>query len=269
MTVSPAGIDATDHDIAVDSKHRKNLIATYLAGNVNEDTLRSLRLVHGDDPLRQARSMIRYTLAVSSAPAATLSGQLGGLVLLHLIREHAPDIPVIFGDTGYHFAETLDFVDQLRRDWNLNRRIVAPADSVTEHEAIRGALYSTNPDACCAMRKVAPVENALVGHDVWFTAVRRNQSALRSALHPISAAVLQDRHRIVKVKPLIEWSWDDIETYADRHHVPRHPFYNQGYTSIGCAPCTIPTFGVGDDRSGRWQGIKTECGLHIESPDPR
>ena len=99
--------------------------------------------------------------------------------------------------------------------------------------------------------------------------MRRGQSMLRVALQLVTGAVLEGDHGIAKVNPILGWSWDAVERYADHHRLPRHPLYAKGYTSIGCAPCTIPMFTAADDRSGRWEGAKVECGLHIQSPEQR
>jgi len=244
------------------------LIDEALHSSVRTDLDRVMPLPWSD-PVDQTRNLIRRALVTSRAPVITMSGQLGGVVLLHLIRETAPTIPVVFADTGYHFPETLEFIDELRTAWDLNLRVVSLRDSVAEHEAVHGSLYETDPDACCGLRKVAPVERALSGYDTWFTAVRRDQSMFRSTLQLVAGAVLEGDHAVAKVSPILGWSWDTVERYADRHRLPRHPLYAKGYTSIGCAPCTIPTFTPADDRSGRWEGAKVECGLHIQSPEPR
>jgi len=221
------------------------------------------------DPVGQTRNLILRALVKSESPVITISGQLGGVVLLHLVRETTPTIPVVFADTGYHFPETLEFIDELAQAWDLDLRVVSLRDSVAEHEAVHGSLYETDPDACCALRKVVPAERALTGYDTWFTAVRRDQSRFRSTLPLVTGAVLEGNHAIAKVNPILGWSWDAVEHYADHYGLPRHPLYAKGYTSIGCAPCTNPTFTAADDRSGRWEGAKVECGLHIQSPEPR
>ncbi len=262
--MTPIGISAIPELPAVPA----GLIDEALHASGRTDLDRVLPL-SWSDPVAQARNLIRRALVMSKDPVITMSGQLGGVVLLHLVRETAPTIPVVFADTGYHFPETLKFIDELRQAWDLNLRVVSPRESVAQHEAVRGKLYDTDPDACCGLRKVAPVERALIGHDTWFAAVRADQSAYRSTLQPVTGAVLEGAHAIVKVSPILGWSWDAVERYADHHRLPRHPLYSKGYTSIGCAPCTIPTFAAGDDRGGRWNGAKVECGLHIQSPEPR
>lgn len=185
-------------------------------------------------------------------------------MLLDLVRRRVPDIPVVFVDTGYHFPKTLGFLERISADWDLDLVVAAPDTGVAEHEALLGTLHRTDSDRCCALRKTTPAHIALDGHDVWFAAMRRSQSAVRSGVDWSEETTLVTGASITKVHPLLDWSWADVESYAERHGIPRHPLYGAGYTSIGCEPCTDPTFGAGDDRSGRWSTIdwKTECGLH-------
>ena len=215
------------------------------------------------DPAKRARQRIARALRLAETPLATSSMQLGGLVLLDLLRREGAELPMVFVDTGYLHPETIEFRDRVATDWGLELVVASPAQSATEHEGRLGRLYATDPEACCAMRKVAPAEAALRGHDVWFSAVRRGQASTRSSLDGAILHGLADGLRVVKVHPLVDWSWQDVDQYADSHGVPRHPLYEAGYRSVGCGPCTIPTFGDGDDRSGRWNTtMKTECGLH-------
>jgi phosphoadenosine phosphosulfate reductase len=215
-----------------------------------------------------AEGRIAAALERSVAPVLTCSMQLGGLVLVDQVRRFMPDIPVVFVDTGYHFPETLAFRDRVAEAWNLNLRIVAAEPVVDAHEEEHGVLHRTDPGRCCAMRKVGPAEEALYGHDLWFAAVRRTQGGSRVNLPVEVDHQTPQGYVIRKVHPLVDWSWADIERYAARHDVPRHPLYEQGYTSIGCAPCTTPTFGLGGERAGRWDGTEiTECGLHVSADD--
>ena len=214
-------------------------------------------------PLGQAQRLIRLGLARAKDPVVTISGQLGGLVLLHLIREEDPGVRVVFVDTGYHFGESLEFIERLGREWNLDLEIARTKETVEEHEAQRGQLYITDPQECCYIRKVLPAEEAVANHDVWFTALRAEQTAVRAGLDSVAGSVLSTGRQIVKVNPLLRWTWAEVEACADKHDVPRHPLYEKGYSSIGCGPCTTPTFGTSDDRSGRWQGVVVECGLHL------
>jgi len=218
----------------------------------------------GRDAVDRAERRIRRALSDARAPAVTCSMQLGGIVLLDLLRRHTPSIPVIFVDTGYHFADTIAFRDELAEVWGLNMVVVSPATSVPAHEASLGILYESEPSRCCFLRKVAPADAALEGHDVWFAALRRQQTVSRRRLEPVEVQRLSSGAPITKVSPLLDWTWADVDRYATHRRLPRHPLYASGFTSIGCAPCTQPTFRSGEDRSGRWaESSKTECGLHM------
>jgi phosphoadenosine phosphosulfate reductase len=234
-------------------------------GELLEQALTAVRRkVRPSDLVARADRLITRTLAVAGSPVVTTSLQLGGLVLVDLIRRRRPDIPVVFVDTGYHFPETLEFRDRVAAQWGLDLVTARPDATRDEHEAGHGTLYATDPARCCAIRKVAPADAALAGRDVWFTALRRDQAATRSAISPVEPHVLSNGTSITKVNALAGWTWRDLELYALVHEVPRHPLYDRGYTSIGCAPCTRPTGAAGDDRSGRWNGTMIECGLHID-----
>jgi phosphoadenosine phosphosulfate reductase len=217
-----------------------------------------------DLPVTRADRRILRTLEWSAHPVVTLSGQLGGLVLVDLIRRHRPDIDVVFVDTGYHPPESVAFIKDVARKWDLAIRVVAAETDLVTHEAEHGPLYLTDPARCCEIRKLGPAEIGLTGHDAWFTAIRRDQVESRRDQQGLTDHTLDDGTRLWKVNPLVDWTWDDITAYADTRQIPRHPLYADGYTSIGCAPCTTPTHGEGDDRAGRWSGTeRLECGLHI------
>lgn len=164
-----------------------------------------------------------------------------------------PGIEVIFIDTGFHFAETLAFVEEVRALYDLNLRVVRPGPDA--------ALCPQGSETCCQVRKVATLNRALEGHDAWMTGLKRCDSPTRSHA-PI---VHWDGGRgLVKINPLANWSDQDLETYIADHSLPVHPLVAQGYFSIGCAPCTAAVVPGAGRRSGRWAGSeKTECGLHI------
>lgn len=215
-------------------------------------------------PEARADRRIRQTLAWATAPVVTVSGQLGGLVLVDLIRRHRPDIEVVFVDTGYHPPESVSFIHEVAQNWGLRFTVAVPDVDVATHEAAFGPVYLTDPARCCEIRKVGPADRAVGGHDVWFTALRREQADTRRFEEVLVAHTLGDGIRLWKVNPLVDWTWDDVEAYARAQDIPRHPLYEQGFRSIGCAPCTRPTLGAGDERSGRWSGTdRLECGLHI------
>lgn len=192
-----------------------------------------------------------------------------GLVILDLVRRLRPRMPVLFLETGYHFAETLEFRDQLKADWGLNVVDVHPELTVPEQGARYGVdLFARDPDACCAMRKVQPLDRALRGRTAWISGLRRDQHPGRAAT-PIVQWQQLSVGGIYKVHPLMEWSRAEVEQYGRAHDLPRHPLWDQGYPSVGCAPCTRAVRPGGTEREGRWATTgKTECGIHVAGIRP-
>jgi phosphoadenosine phosphosulfate reductase len=182
-------------------------------------------------------------------------------VLLHMLSEVDRNAPVIFLDSGRLFAETLEYrtllVERLRLG---DVRTVSPEPARVAAADPHRALWMTNPDACCFMRKTEPLQRALKGFDAWITGRKRFQNALRAELATFEA----DGGRI-KVNPLAGWAAADLKAYAARHGLPEHPLVAQGYPSIGCVPCTSRVLPGEDQRAGRWRGMdKTECGIHVD-----
>lgn len=195
----------------------------------------------------------------------TSSFQTEDMVVLHIIRQHMANVPVIFLETGYHFAPLLEYRDRLTHDWKLNLINAAPSIPVAEHEAQFGLLHVINPTYCCKMRKVEPLMRSLEPYTWWFTGLRREQSPTRANLKKIEDHRLPSGKQMKKISILADWTWDRVETYARKHDIPRLSLYDEGYTSIGCEPCTArPAVGA-DPRSGRWGGTKLECGIHTFS----
>lgn len=192
-----------------------------------------------------------------------------GLVILDLARRLKPAMPVLFLETGYHFPETLDFRDQLKSEWGLNVVDVRPELTVPEQDAKYGfELFARDPDACCAMRKVAPLDRALRGRKAWISGLRRDQHPGRAAT-PIVQWQQLSEGGIFKVHPLMEWSRAEVEQYGRAHNFPRHPLWDNGYPSVGCAPCTRAVRPGGTEREGRWAATgKTECGIHVTGVRP-
>jgi len=182
-------------------------------------------------------------------------------VLLHLLASVDRTIPVVFLDTGKLFPETLAYRDTLVSALGLaDVRSVKPDPARLALKDQHGALWMTNPDLCCHLRKTEPLQRALSGFDAWFTGRKRFQSATRAAL-PVFEA---DGERI-KINPLIGWSADYLKAYAVRHALPEHPLVSRGYPSIGCVPCTTMVAPGEDARAGRWRGSdKIECGIHTD-----
>jgi phosphoadenosine phosphosulfate reductase len=195
----------------------------------------------------------------------TCSFQAEDVVLLDLLRSRFPDIPVLFLETGYHFAETYAFRDKLASDWALNLVNVLPKQTVAEQESQRGILYRENPTTCCQLRKVEPLMEALQPFDIWFTGLRREQSPTRKNLRKVEEHRLPSGKTLLKVSPLADWTWGQVWEYTSAHGLGYLPQYDQGYTSIGCEPCTALPVDSGNPRSGRWGGRKLECGIHTFS----
>jgi phosphoadenosine phosphosulfate reductase len=182
-----------------------------------------------------------------------LAASFQDCVLIDLAAQVAPEIEVSFLDTGYHFAETLWYVEQVRKRYDLNLRVIGPDLPADDR-------WLTDPDGCCAVRKVAPLARALEGRQAWMSGLRRDDAPSRAN----TPAVTYDVGRgLVKVNPIALWSDLDVEGYVRDHDLPVHPLADRGYASIGCWPCTRPVADSEDPRAGRWAGTdKTECGLH-------
>jgi phosphoadenosine phosphosulfate reductase len=195
----------------------------------------------------------------------TSSFQTEDMVALHMLRQHLPQVPVIFLETGYHFAALIEYRDRLARDWGLNLINALPRTTLAEHEAQFGLLHIVNPTQCCQIRKVEPLMRSLEPYAWWFTGLRREQSPTRANLKKIEDHRLPSGRWMKKISVLADWSWERIEAYARKHDIPRLALYEQGYTSIGCEPCTAKPEAGADPRSGRWGGRKLECGIHTFS----
>ncbi|HET6810805.1 MAG TPA: phosphoadenylyl-sulfate reductase [Acidimicrobiales bacterium] len=182
-----------------------------------------------------------------------LASSFQDCVLLDVAVRVAPDIEVVFLDTGFHFPETLDYVEQVRRRYDLNLRVVRPEVGADE--------WPCGTARCCELRKVAPLARILEDRQAWMTGLRRADAATRADAPILS---LDPARGAVKINPLATWDDRDVAGYASDHGLPEHPLTRQGYLSIGCAPTTQPTLDPDDPRSGRWAGTeKTECGLHL------
>jgi phosphoadenosine phosphosulfate reductase len=182
-------------------------------------------------------------------------------VALQLVAEVDPSVPVIFLETGKHFDATLTYRDILSQRFGLtDLRSVAPDAAEIAVEDPNGDLWSRNPDRCCALRKVRPLERALRGFDAWITGRKRYHGGERSALPFAEASGGQ-----IKINPLANWTSADIQAAFKRFRLPQHPLFDEGYASIGCAPCTRPIAAGENARDGRWAGTgKRECGIHLD-----
>ena len=193
-------------------------------------------------------------------PCVTSSFQAEDVALVHMLRTAVPDIPVLFLETFHHFAETLAYRDEIASRWGLNL-VNLKADEP------QVGLWQTDTTACCARHKVGPLFSALEQYDVWFTGLRREQSPSRAHLQPVEEFRLPTGTTLRKISPLAAWTNKDVWAYAKAHDIPLLPLYARGYTSIGCEPCTSPPLDPENLRSGRWQGKKLECGIHIQAEE--
>ena len=194
--------------------------------------------------------------------AMSASFQTQSMPLLHMAIHIKPDLRIFFLDTGYHFWDTLIFREKIQHEWKLNV-VDLYRDSRWDVFARQNTrtLPMEDPNLCCYIHKVQPMQKALSGLRAWISGIRRDQTAERSHAKILE---LQD-DGLLKVNPLLTWTKRDVQAYMDEHRLPRHPLYERGYRSIGCAPCTVAVGLNDDDRAGRWAGRgKTECGLHTD-----
>ena len=222
------------------------------------DTDRQVKVGETTDALRLA--------AERFAPRLVMATGFGmeGCVLTDLIGRNKLPVDIFTLDTGLFFEETYTLWKTLERRYDLTIRGVRPALTVGE-QAVRfgDAFWERDPDRCCEMRKVQPLRAALAGADAWITALRRDQTPDRA-----NASMLEHDQKfgLVKINPLVEWTAQDVRDYVREHDVPFNPLHEQGYPSIGCAPCTSPVQAGESPRAGRWRGKgKTECGIHNRS----
>lgn len=174
-------------------------------------------------------------------------------VVVDVAVSSVPDVEVLFLDTGFHFPETLEFVETVRARYDLNLTVLHPGP---EAEA-----WPCGSERCCEFRKVAPLDRALEGRQAWLTGLKRVDAPTRTAAPIVS---WDESRRLVKVNPIATWTEDDVAAYIVDHHLPEHPLVKKGYLSIGCAPTTRPVAPGEDPRAGRWAGTgKVECGLHV------
>jgi phosphoadenosine phosphosulfate reductase len=173
-------------------------------------------------------------------------------VAVDLAVQVEPAIEVLFLDTGFHFPETLDYVEEVRARYDLNLQVLRPGPEA--------AAWPCGTERCCELRKVVPLDAALAGQGAWLTGLKRVDSSTRADAPVVS---WDERRGLVKVNPLATWTDDDIALYTADHRLPVHPLVSKGFLSIGCAPTTRPVAPGEDPRAGRWAGTdKTECGLH-------
>ena len=182
-------------------------------------------------------------------------------VLLHLMAEVDPSIPVLFLDTNKLFGETIRYRSRLQHHLGLEDvRVIGPRKRHLEERDPQGTLSMHDPDACCHVRKTEPLDRALQGFECWGNGRKRHQTSFRKEM-----AILETDGDRYKLNPLANWTRKDIAEYITRHNLPEHPLIKQGYLSVGCMPCTSKVVDPEDSRSGRWSGqAKTECGIHVK-----
>jgi len=190
-----------------------------------------------------------------------VTSSMADAVVPHLASVAKPGIDVLFLETGLHFAETIGTRDAVGAVYDVNVVNVQPALTVAEQEATYGPrLWERDPDLCCALRKKAPLERALAPYDAWITGLRRDESPSRAGIKVVSWDAEKAK---VKICPIAAWTQDDVDAYVEKHAILLNPLLMDGYTSVGCRPCTRRTLDGEDARAGRWAGFsKTECGIH-------
>jgi phosphoadenosine phosphosulfate reductase len=217
-----------------------------------------------------AQELLRWTEDIFANEASGATGYRSGYivasnmqdaVLVHLAAQIHPGVDVLFLDTGYHFAETIGTRDAVAAVYGVNIVDAEPEQTVEQQDRLLGKnLFASDPGECCRLRKVAPLRNTLRSYSAWVTGIRRVESPTRANAPLVS---FDEGFGLVKINPIAAWSDDDMQAYIDEHGILVNPLVEEGYPSIGCAPCTRKPEPGSDPRSGRWAGFaKTECGLH-------
>ncbi len=235
-----------DHPIPSQSHNTAHMRAARLMNHVPDGV--------GEKIMRAAiEEVFPFRVAVLSSFGAESA------VILHQVAQIDPATPVLFLETGQLFAQTIQYQEELSERLGLTDvRVVRPDPGKLARQDPNGDLWKSDPGACCHLRKVLPLENALEGFDAWITGRKRFQGGSRTTL-----PVVEVENKRVKVNPLAGWTQERLDGYFAEHDLPRHPLWEQGYLSIGCHPCTRPVEAGEDPRAGRWAGQdKTECGIH-------
>ena len=229
-------------------------------GRSTEELKEIVSIVGAELELAPAEDIIEWAVA-TFADRFCVTSSMSDAVLSHLAAKVAPGVPVVFLDTGYHFAETIGTRDAVEATMPVNLIDITPVQSVAEQDATYGKdLFRTDPDLCCKLRKVQPLAERLDQYDAWATGLRRAETHNRVIAPVIGWDAKKGK---VKVSPLARWSDDQMERYIVENGVLVNPLVYDGYPSIGCAPCTRRVAPGEDPRSGRWAGTtKTECGIH-------
>lgn len=229
----------------------------YSAAELKQLAMRAGRELEDADALE----ILRWA-AGTFGPRFCVTSSMEDAVVAHLASRVLPGVPVVFLDTGYHFPETIGTRDAVAAVMDVEVISITPRQTVAEQDSQYGPrLYERNPDLCCALRKVAPLDEGLKPYDAWATGLRRDESASRAGTPVVT---WDEKRQKVKISPIARWSQADVETYVTEHGVLTNPLLSDGYASVGCAPCTRRIVEGEDARAGRWSGFsKTECGLHL------
>jgi phosphoadenosine phosphosulfate reductase len=215
------------------------------------------------EPIRKIEARLEGYRQENAKLFLTSSFQTQSLPLLHMIGRIDRSIPVYFMNTGFHFAETLSFRDEIAEAFSLNIRVLSSSSSRNSQIVDRKFMFTLDTDHCCYLNKIQPLETVLAQHDVWINGIRRDQSQVRSDMEEEEKAPFDT----IRYHPMLDWDKQTIETYIHQHQLPRHPLEAKGFSSIGCEPCTqkIDLELMADERYVRWFGqSKAECGLHTE-----
>ena len=232
----------------------------------DHDAIRLNRMFRGAETEEWLRAVLEGSLAGDVAMVSSFGAE--SAALLHLVSRIDPSVPVLFLDTGKHFPETLAYRDELAERFGLNLVNLYPDLEELQARDETGLRWSYDPDGCCEIRKVRPLETALAGYDASFTGRKAFQSATRANL-PRFEIDTSDAQGRLKINPLIDWDAGRIAAYFEEHDLPRHPLVERGFPSIGCSPCTRPVGEGEDPRAGRWSGWdKVECGIHRPGEEP-
>ena len=247
VSVRPAGITSSDL-MARKRQEEVTGMEKLVAGAVD-----ALTDAPAEDVIKWATDTFGDRICITSS--------MSDAVIIHLASKVKPGIKVVFLDTGYHFPETIGTRDAVSAVYPVEVLNITPSRTVAEQDAELGPrLYGRNPDLCCYLRKVVPLERALDPFDAWITGVRKEETSARSDTRVVE---WDARREMVKVNPIVGWTQEQVESYIVDNGVLVNPLVYDGYPSIGCATCTQRVAPGGDARSGRWAGTaKTECGIH-------
>ena len=239
------GLNADDDQHVKDPQRMRSLADT---------AARELEDASAEDVIRWATDTFGDRICITSS--------MSDAVIVHLASAIRPGIDVVFLDTGYHFPETVGTRDAVAAVYPVNLINVTPSRTVAEQDAELGPrLYGRNPDLCCFLRKVEPLERALAGYDSWITGVRREETLSRRSTRVVE---FDEKRQKVKVNPIVAWTSEQVDEYIAANRVLVNPLVYDGYPSIGCRTCTLRVEPGADPRSGRWAGTgKTECGIHV------